>query len=220
MQTFEDKHRSIPSAWQQFRQGDYIVLGDIFQHLYKELYYYGVKLVSVPDLVKDTIQDIFVDVWCRRQKMQEVSNIKAYLFIAVRRELLRRVGTLRKERFLEDYSNEPFSFSVEDFMIREENGFNGTQLLVRSLQRLTERQREVILLRFNHELEFQDIASMMDMNVQSVRNLLFRALEKIRKDLSNSNITGLSDLELFLFCVFQKKGKFMFSECMSIESET
>ena len=218
MQTLDDKYRSVTSAWQQFRDGDYVMLGDIFQHLYRELYYYGVKLVSVPDLVKDTIQDIFVDVWSRRQKMREVSNIKAYLFIAVRRELLRRIGNIRKESFLEDCSKEPFLFSVEDFMIREENGSNGRQLLVQSLQRLTERQREVILLRFNHELEFQDISLMMGMNVQSVRNLLFRALEKIRNDLSNSNIMGFSDLELFLFCAFQKKEKSMLPECMSIES--
>jgi hypothetical protein len=63
----------------------------------------------------------------------------------------------------------------------------------------------VVLLRFNHELEFQEIAMVMDMNVQSARNLLFRALENIRRDMNASGIIGSSDIEMFLLIVFQKK---------------
>ncbi len=200
----------ITDLWQKFRQGDYELLGEIFQCQYKELYYYGLKLVAISELVKDTIQDIFVDIWNRRQKMDEVSNIRPYLFISVRRELLRRAEKLRKESPLDNTFNEPFVFSAEDFLVREETGSKATRLVVQSLKKLTERQREVILLRFNHELEFQEIAHVMEMNIQSVRNLLFRALENIRNDLNNQGIEAVTDVEIFLLNIFQKKNQNLF----------
>ncbi|MGV8094403.1 MAG: RNA polymerase sigma factor [Mangrovibacterium sp.] len=202
----------MDSLWQRFRQGNYAVLGDLFQNLYKELYYYGLKLVLIPDLVKDTIQDIFADIWLRREKMSEVNNIKAYLFISVRHELLKRLEKLRKENILKENRFSSFEFSKEDFIVKEETEQETAQRFVQSLQSLTERQREVILLRFNHELEFQEIAFIMGMNVQSVRNLLFRALEKIRKDMNSSGIKGRSDIEIFLMHIFQQQKTFRLSE--------
>lgn len=200
----DNKNHSIDSLWQKFQHGDYGVLEDLFRDLYRELYYYGLKLVFIPDLIKDTIQDIFADVWSRRQKMEKIRNIRAYLFISVRRELLRRVEKLRKEGPLQEGTITSFEFSKEDFIIQEETGSEAMRLLVQSLKRLTERQREVIFLRFNHELEFPEIASILDMNVQSVRNLLFRALEKVRSDLNSTGIRGSSDVEMFLLIVFHQ----------------
>jgi len=202
MEVSDNKSNSIDFLWHRFQRGDYVVLGDLFQKLYKELYYYGLKLVFIPDLVKDTIQDIFADVWSRRQKMEKIRNIRAYLFISVRRELLRRVEKFRKEGLLREGAVSSLEFSKEDFIIQEETGSEAMSLLMQSLKRLTERQREVIFLRFNHELEFSEIASILGMNVQSVRNLLFRALEKVRNDLNNTGISGSADVEMFLLIVF------------------
>ena len=204
MEVSDNKSNSIDFLWHKFQQGDYVVLGDLFQKFYKELYYYGLKLVFIPDLVKDTIQDIFADVWSRRQKMEKIRNIRAYLFISVRRELLRRVEKFRKEGLLQEGAISSLEFSKEDFIIQEETGSEAMRLLLQSLKQLTERQREVIFLRFNHELEFSEIASVLGMNVQSVRNLLFRALEKLRSDLNNTGIGGLSDVEMFLLIVFRR----------------
>ena len=181
------------------------MLGKIFEHHYKELYFYGLKLVHVQDLVKDTIQDVFENIWDRRTKMQDVVNIKAYLFVSLRRELLRRVEKLRKESGFEQVVVEPFVFSDEDFIVKEESDSRMTKVLVKSLSQLTERQREAVLLRFNHEMEFPDMAAVLDMNVQSVRNLLFRALEHLRKDMKSFGIEGPTDVEIFLFSLFQKK---------------
>ena len=205
METLGDIKYEVTDAWQKFRKGDHAMLGEVFEDLYPELYYYGLKLVPLADLVKDTIQDIFVDVWFRRHKMQEVRNIKAYFFVSVRRELLKRVKKLRQESAIENTTHEPFDFSREDFMVKEEADDELTQSLLKSLDKLTGRQREVILLRFNHELEFHEISQVLEMNIQSVRNLLFRALDSIRKNMEGMDVQGAADIEVFLFGLFRKK---------------
>lgn len=205
MESLDNSENIVPDLWQRFRSGEYELLGEIFQLHYNELYYYGIKLVFVPELVKDTIQDIFTDIWSRKEKMEGVQNIKAYLFVSVRREILRRIEKLRKNSKLELQPNESFEFSVEDFLVREESKKQASQQVIECMKKLSERQREVILLRFNHELEFQDIATVMEMNVQSVRNLLFRALENIRTKVNSPDIEDISNLEIILLNLFQKK---------------
>jgi RNA polymerase sigma factor (sigma-70 family) len=204
MEASDNKNNSIDFLWEKFRQGDYSVLEDLFKDLYKEIYYYGLKLFPVQEIVKDTIQDVFADIWVRREKMYVVDKIKPYLFISVRHELLKQEEKQRKKSSLKNYTVRSFELSKEDFMMREEAELAASQTLVQCLQRLTDRQREVILLRFNHELKFEEIARIMNMNVQSVRNLLVRALESIRRDKNAPGMMGSNNVEIFLLHIFSK----------------
>ncbi len=195
----------LQDAWSNFKGGDFASLGILFEIHYQELFYYGIKIVVLPELVKDTIQDLFADVWERRDKMVSVDNFKAYLIISLRRELIRRITRIRKESSSDSLASLQFSFSPEDFLISDEENRNHSRLLAQSLEGLTDRQREVILLRFFHNLEFSEISQVLDMNIQSVRNLLFRSLDKIRKDMSDQGVTGVENIEMFLWFVFRQR---------------
>ena len=182
--------------------------GAIFRSRFRDLYFYGLKLVSHSELVKDTIQDIFADLLTREESLGKIENIHAYLFLALRRELLRRIKKIRQADFSEFNVPEPFVFSSEDFLIQKEQGAESDQMLMSSLKGLTDRQREVILLRFKYELDFEVIASVMKMKVQSVRNLLFRALEQIRKNFKDHSISDIGDVDILLTTIFFKNRNF------------
>ncbi|WP_430972781.1 RNA polymerase sigma factor [Sunxiuqinia rutila] len=196
------------SLWDKFQQGDNDALGELFQERFRELYFYGLKLVPVAELVKDTIQDLFTDLWSRKEKVKGIANINAYLIISLRRELLRRASKIRSHTDLDEASSQYFTFSSEDFIIGSETELETRNKLVAGLRHLTSRQREVILLRFKHEMEFKEIAEVMDLNVQSVRNLLFRALEKLREEMNVSDSVDKQDVGLVLLTFFKEKIKF------------
>jgi len=199
------KSNQLQDAWSNFKGGDFASLGFFFETYYQELFYYGIKIVAMPELVKDTIQDLFADVWERRNTMVSVDNFKAYLIISLRNELVHRINRIRKETLSESIATLQFSFSPEDFLISTEQNSEHSRLLSVSMDGLTDRQREVILLRFFHGLEFHEISQVLEMNIQSVRNLLFRALDKIRKDMSDQGVTGVESIEMFLLTIFRKK---------------
>jgi RNA polymerase sigma factor (sigma-70 family) len=205
MESKSFRSSQLQNAWSNFKGGDFASLGILFETHYQELFYYGIKIVPMPELVKDTIQDLFADVWERRKNMTSVENIKAYLIISLRRELVRRITATRKESLADANATLQFSFSAEDFMISDEENRNHSKLLTQSMEGLTDRQREVILLRFFHGLEFPEISQVLEMNIQSVRNLLFRSLDKIRKDMSDQGVTGVENVEMFLWFLFGKK---------------
>ncbi len=187
---------------ERFKEGELSLLGELFCTYYQELFYYGIKLVAMPEMVKDTIQDLFIDLWRKPQNIGKVKNLKAYLISSFRHELIRRIGQFRKESPVVSLKTCQFEFSQEDFLIAEEENTEYSEFLSQSLKGLTERQREVILLRFFHNLEFPEMSRILLISIQSVRNLLFRALDKIRKDLSEKKVSGFHDVEIFLLHVF------------------
>ena len=48
------------------------------------------------------------------------------------------------------------------------------------MQQLSSRQREAIFLKFYEEMDYQEVAAAMDINYQSVRNLIFNGIKKLR----------------------------------------
>lgn len=148
---------------------------------YKNLYNYALKLTADSDLIRDAIQDLFVDVWDKRQHLNDVQNLKAYLLFALRNKVLKAV---EKNKRLILY--EAIDFGVLDFTNQEQNVIEMEQEWQNQLQlkkhfnALTDRQREVIYLRFYQNLTNEDIAQVMGVNKQSVANLLHRTLKELK----------------------------------------
>ncbi len=74
--------------WTELKKGDSDVLQLLFFMYYNELYFYGIKLVNDQNLVVDTIQDLFSNLWEGRKRLSDVQHIKAYLFKVFRNRLL------------------------------------------------------------------------------------------------------------------------------------
>ncbi len=191
--------------WSSFLDGNQEALGHIFQNYFQELYFYGLKIIPVPDIIKDVIQEMFIKYWDKRFRLNDVKNVKAYLLVTLRRELIERSKSIQFENLPEREQFDLFDISIEDFLIRKEEDLELRTSLVESLKKLTARQREVIFLRFYNHMDYDDLSQILKMNTQSVRNLLFRALEKIRADLQGLDIHNPNDLEIILFSFFSKK---------------
>lgn len=165
--------------WQRFKSGDEEAFGEIYQQYVGILYNYGYHITSDVFLVQDAIQDLFVDLWRLRQNLSDTTSIKFYLFRALRRKLHRLVES--EQIFTDLPTNSSFSLpAYESIQIANEEATERSQQLQYFLKTLPPRQFEVIRLRFFEEFSFDQIAAIMDMNEQSVRNLLQRAIIKLR----------------------------------------
>jgi RNA polymerase sigma factor (sigma-70 family) len=87
----------------------------------------------------------------------------------------------------------PFNiiYAANDEMYSEENFHHKKKAVQRALAELTPRQKEAIYLRYMNRMSYEEICQIMDMNYQSARNLIFRAVEKMRLALAQTNFTLL-----------------------------
>lgn len=65
------------------------------------------------------------------------------------------------------------------------------QKLAKAIQQLPERQQEALNLRFILELPYSEVASIMDISLESVRTLVYRSVKTLREDLKDNQITVL-----------------------------
>ena len=206
----EIENRNIKAVWEQMKSGDEKSLSQIFTFFYSDLYQYGMKLFALPDLVKDSIQDVFVRIWEKRASIGEVQNPKAYLISSVRRKLFLNKETQHTgltEQILKNEGVQNFSFSASEFMEIEEISVQLRNSLVQAINNLPERQRELIFLRFYYNLRYAEIAQIMEVTEQTVRNLMQRALANLREKIDRQlweGIDYMDDLLLTLFLLFQK----------------
>lgn len=169
--------------WSRFRNGDQNAFESIYRAHIKSLINYGLKITDDLDLVKDSIQDLFVELWKGRQNLSDTDQPKFYLFRALRNKLSKAISqhSFVGEAEMQLSSDKMVTSYVElEFATREEQlQISGTlQQLVKKLPR---RQQEAIYLRFYHNFPYESIASLMHMNYQSVLNLMQRALKTMRK---------------------------------------
>lgn len=173
--------------WDAFRQGEARALATLFEQFYDPLFAYGLKLTGDEELVKDGIQDLFQKLWRRRAAVRSTPVVKAYLFKALRRHLADETKLLSGHlRRLTAYSDSfEVTYSHEEFLIAQQTDAEQGQRLLSALNRLSPRQREALYLRFFDEFSYERIAEVMSLNTQSVRNLIFRALQVLRQVLAS-----------------------------------
>jgi RNA polymerase sigma factor (sigma-70 family) len=168
--------------WKSFMEGNKEAIATIFLLFHDDLYRYGLRLAGNSDLVEDSIQDLFLQLWKNHQNLRPVDNLKPYLFKSFRNHMIDNLELRNPVMHIESDFEHPFevTYSHEDFIIQQQVSEENQLKIVEALNKLSSRQREAIYLRFFEELDFDTIAIIMDMNVQSVRNTLHRGLQAIR----------------------------------------
>jgi len=170
------------NRWQLFLNGDKASFSELFLAYHDDLYRYGIKLSRDPETVNDCIQNLFLRLWKNRNKLKPVRDIKPYLLRSLRNHII-DILELEKQTIPINKEAEELSsieFNAEDFIISNQNEKETQEKIIQLLNQLPHRQRHAIYLRYFEEMEFENIAQVMNMNVQSVRNSICRGLQAMR----------------------------------------
>ncbi|GAB2781355.1 sigma-70 family RNA polymerase sigma factor [Rhabdobacter roseus] len=169
--------------WQDYRAGDIYALGRIMQAYYPDLFHWGMRLHAERELVKDCIQEMFVNLWKQHHSIGTVENVRSYLLAVLKARILRELS--RKHVTHQANLTDEYAFSVEfaaDLrLIEEEHEVYQLRKLEQVMNYLPQRQKELIYLRFYQNLSFEQIAEVMQLGRQSVYNLLQKSLGNLRK---------------------------------------
>jgi RNA polymerase sigma factor (sigma-70 family) len=180
-------------AWTRFKSGDQEAFA-VFYNLYADiLYRYGTKICPDTDTVKDSLQELFLELYLNREKVKvEPDNLKFYLLLALKRNLIRKLKAGRK---MSANNNDTVEFepeySIEFRMIEQEKEAEINNKVWNALQQLPAKQKEAIYLRYNESLEYGEIAYILQISVESVRKQVHRAIKSIREIIDNESVITL-----------------------------
>lgn len=152
------------------------VFTSVFNYYFDNLYSYGFRLIQNEELVKDCIQELFLRIWKNKINLLSINNLKAYLLKGLRHQII-NILELKSNKIEKTNIEDNFvmELSPEDYFINNQNEENIRRRVINALKQLTEKQREVIYLRYFEELEYEEIAKIMNITIQSVKNSLHRS---------------------------------------------
>ena len=168
--------------WSNFKAGNHDAYTIIIQRYFKPMFIYAIRLSKDQDFVKDCIQDVFYNLWKRRENISHAESVKSYLFTAIRFRIYRE----QKKWNNFDELNDDYAFdaeiSIEVKLIEDQNTVELKRKLETVLKNMPPRQKEILYLRFYENMDHGRIAEIMGLNQQVVYNLLRKSLLRLRKD--------------------------------------
>lgn len=184
------------TLWDAFLKGDDKAFAGIYYAFINPLLTYGKKLTCDHEMLQDTLQEVFMDLYQKRNKLQKpILNPKAYLFVAVKNNLIKKLVQHRKfeDRKPDDTMMVEFNieYSFQDQQISREISEEKQLRLQRAITSLSSRQKEIIYLKFEEELGYKEIAELMNITVESARKQLYRALLSLRETIRNETFCTL-----------------------------
>jgi len=169
-----------PNLWQKMLGGDKEAFEQIYQNNARLLTTYGKKITPNREIINDAIQDVFINLWQKKDQLPKVDNVKAYLLKSLRNRILRILESRMTEHD-EAQPNQAMVESFESYLIQEELASENLQRLYLSIEKLPTRQKEVINLKYFQNLNTEEIAEVLNINYQSVSNLLYKSIKTLKK---------------------------------------
>jgi RNA polymerase sigma factor (sigma-70 family) len=177
--------------------GDGAAFATLYDRYERRIFNYCLRLLNSPDDASDATQEAFLKVLQRLPKLGDRElNFSAYLYTAARNASYDMIGR-RKRAEPVDEIPEPAGAGARELGAIDEDPERAA--LLDSFQadvqdanaRLPERQREVLVMREVDELSYDEIAEIMDMNRNSVAQLISRARIKLRDELRGTALASI-----------------------------
>lgn len=171
--------------WECMTEGDKNAFLTIYQNHYTSLFHYGFSLTSDKELTKDSIQELFLEIWNTRSSLKkDVLNVRSYLCTWLRRKISRIIYRLDKLKSVGEFykSMEGTQSSYEDMLIAFQQTEEKKEILNRAINNLSKKQIEIIKLKFFENHSYAAIADKTSLTTRTVYNIIYEAIHHLRED--------------------------------------
>ena len=163
----------------QIEQGSPSAFDALYEKYWAKAYSNAYKRLKDTDQAKDIVQDIFINIWLRKET--HIDNFPAYVKTAIRNRVFKLAEKQKMTcHFLDKLQNISSTDLNADAEIRREEFYSAYENLVATLPP----KRQIIFrLRFQEDLTTKAIADQLDLTRKTVQNQLGKAIEQLRVSL-------------------------------------
>jgi RNA polymerase sigma-70 factor (ECF subfamily) len=165
-------------------EGDEMAFRQLFNAYRKQIFSYVLKITDSREMAEDALQEIFLTIWSRRDKLSGITNVNAYLHRMAHNHAYHAFRRIAREMLVLDQLKHPDldPWDPNTALISKE-----VKMQIQNLvERLTPRQREVFLLSREDGLKHEEIASRLGLTRETVKKHMVDALRFLREELGQS----------------------------------
>jgi RNA polymerase sigma-70 factor (family 1) len=152
---------------------------EIFLFYYKSLMNFAGSFVVSRELAEEVVSDVFIKLWQNRKSIEEIGNLRVYLYISTKNTSLNYIAKHQKHRTLsiDDLVVEigPTAIDPEQIMITAEM----RRRIELAIAELPPRCKIIFKLIREDGLRYKEVAEILNISVKTIDNQLAIALKKI-----------------------------------------
>ncbi|MHB9314137.1 RNA polymerase sigma factor [Fusobacterium polymorphum] len=140
---------------------------NIYEEYFDRVYYKVLSVVKNDDDAEDICQETFISVYKNLSKFREESNIYTWIY----RIAINKTYDFFKKRKLE------FEINDDVLSLPEDVNFDTKVILEEKLKLISEKEKEIVVLKDIYGYKLKEIAEMKDMNLSTVKSVYYKALK-------------------------------------------
>lgn len=159
--------------------GDELAFRQLYDLYAGKIYTLGVTYLKSPTAAQDIVQEVFIKIWEKRSKLNEVENFPAYLHVMTRNLL---IDQLQKKIPVYNENNWANNMLPEDrHLPHQQLDYRELTTLIRqAVDQLPPRQQQIYRLSRDQHLTHRQIAGELGLSYDTVREHMSKALRNIR----------------------------------------
>ena len=172
---------------------DFAVLEALFKRFYKPLRAYAFRFVNDKDLAEDIVQDVFYELWRRRESIRfEDEAVKSYLFRAVYTHALNALNKKQQGVYplepdiLEQYVSSYMQNSEQSLLLKELE-----EEIMSYINTLPPQCHKIFMLSRSYGLKNREIAEQQGISVKAVEKQISKALYGLKQHLIQKGLYPL-----------------------------
>ena len=166
------------------RSEDQWAYKELFSEFYSYLTRFARSFVRSKELAEEIVSDVFIKIWEKRSRLEEITNLKLYLYVATRNTALNYLERQTKTSTFPIDELAPelgcLSFDPEQLLITAEM----MARIQRAIDALPPKCKMVYKLIKEDQLAYKEVADIMQIAIKTVENQLAIAIQKISSAIS------------------------------------
>jgi len=182
---------------QEIKADNMFAFDVLYKKYSKRLYRFGFSIIKSQEETENLMQDVFLNLWENRHKVEKDSSIKSYIFTIAYNSAISIIRKKAKESQFVEYLKSIQKINQEPVNVEVE--YNElTNKLDEIIKELPQRQKEVYLLHRVEGLKYNEIAERLNISINTIENHMSRALKTIREKLGNYSLIAILFWYLFV----------------------
>lgn len=168
----------------KIREGDKQTYRLLFENYYKVLILYATSLTKNEPKAEDLVQNVFINLWTKRDTLEIQSSIKSYLYKSVYNLFINDYRKeLRNDNVLDKIHYEVLQQSIEE----EEHSIKSKLDWVnKEIDSLPPKSKEIFVMNKRRGLTYKEISKILNISENTVESHISRALKRIRQNIPKS----------------------------------
>ena len=164
---------------ERLKKGDDRAMAPIFKLYNKSLYYFARQLVDNDGQAEDIVADAFVKLWQKNTDFESLAAVRSFMYVTVRNSCCNYLKHIKRKAASHQEILQ-LSKDEEDYIESKMIKANLLELILQEVESLPPMRRKIFKMIFLEDLSIFEIATQLNITVDTVRVQKARALHGLR----------------------------------------